>query len=168
MKSLSAAVLPLLVVASCGGDPSEDLCATAALEPVSLVLGTGSIFFEDITDGQDLPISQGPQGGFHVYGSLRASGLHPGTWEDFTDPLNPVVSFDIIDSDGQTLGGFTELPRPLKVRSDGTLELVGEYVVLDIGEMNDVTFQTVTLSVEVADTCGSVISDQQEVFLVPS
>jgi len=158
-------LLGALAITACGPSP-EDLCAAAAETPATIHIGTGAVVFEALEGGEDVKVVQGPQGGFHILGSFQGSGLHPGTWEDFTDPDNPMVSFSIREA-GVSLGGFDSLPRPLKVRTDGTLELVGEYVVLEIGNMDEATFRTVTFGVEVKDTCGTTVEDSVEVFLVP-
>ena len=151
----------------CSGTNIEEACSVAAEETAYLTIGTGSVFYEEIEAGADLGVENGPQGGFHVFGALRAGGFHPGTWEDFSDPYNPVVSFSVTTDDGH-LGGFDTLPRPLKVRSDGTLELVGEYVVLEVGTMDDAVYRSATVEVVVTDACGTEMSDSVEVFLVPS
>jgi len=150
----------------CAEPSTEDLCAALVDEEPLCVLGTGSVLFEDLEDGDDLPVHQGPQGGFHVTGSLRGEGLHPGTWEDFTDPNNPRVTFSLTTDEGQ-LGGYSDLPRPLKERSDGWLELVGEFVTLDIASVGEATYLNAVLSVEVTDACGTTVSDDREVLLVP-
>jgi hypothetical protein len=151
----------------CSGTNIEEACALAADEVAYLTIGTGSVFYEEIEAGADLGVENGPQGGFHVFGALRAGGFHPGTWEDFSDPYNPTVSFSVTTDEGH-MGGFDSLPRPLKVRSDGTLELVGEYVVLEIGTMEDAVYRSATVEVVVTDACGTEMSDSVEVFLVPA
>ncbi len=155
------------LIMGCTGTNLEEACALAADEEAYLTIGTGSVFYEDVEDGADLGVENGPQGGFHVFGALRAGGLHPGTWEDFTDPYNPTVSFSVTTDEGH-MGGFDSLPRPLKVRSDGTLELVGEYVVLEVGTMDDAVYRSATVEVVVTDACETEMSDSVEVFLVPS
>jgi hypothetical protein len=151
----------------CSGTNLEEDCSQASEEESYLTIGTGSVFYEEIETGGDLGVENGPQGGFHVFGALRAGGLHPGTWEDFSDPYNPIVSFSVTTDEGH-MGGFDSLPRPLKVRSDGTLELVGEYVVLEVGTMDDAVYRSATVEVVVTDACGTEMSDSVEVFLVPS
>lgn len=162
----SSKLTVIALTIGCSGTNIEEACKTAADETAYLNIGTGSVFYEEIPEGADLGVENGPQGGFHVFGALRAAGLHPGTWEDFSDPYNPMVSFSVTTDDGH-LGGFSELPRPLKVRSDGTLELVGEYVVLEIGTMEDAVYRSATVEVVVTDACGTEMSDSVEVFLVP-
>ena len=155
------------VAVGCSGTSIEEACSVAAKETPYLTIGTGSVFYEEIEAGGDLGVENGPQGGFHVFGALRAGGLHPGTWEDFSDPFNPVVTFSVTTDEGH-MGGFDSLPRPLKVRSDGTLELVGEYVVLEVGTMDDAVYRSATVEVVVTDACGTEMSDSVEVFLVPA
>lgn len=53
-------------------------CATDVQEvdhPASLELGAGSWRFESLTDGQELELIRGAQGGWHVWISVRTRGL---------------------------------------------------------------------------------------------
>lgn len=52
--------------------PSEGGGATVTFE-----LGKGQFTFEPLTDGEELPIFAGPQGGHHVYVSMRVRGIGP-------------------------------------------------------------------------------------------
>ncbi len=63
-------VLLCLVLCACG-DP---------LPPpeLTLELGTGESMFEPLTDEQEVPLVAGPQGGHHVWLSLRVGGLSQG------------------------------------------------------------------------------------------
>ena len=48
-------------------------CASSAIPAVEI--GTGEIEFQPLDDGDMLDIIQGPQGGFHLLGSLRVKGI---------------------------------------------------------------------------------------------
>lgn len=60
------------VVGLCFGVMLASACAP--VEP-AMELGTGLTAFEPIVDGQDLPMIEGAQGGWHVWLSLRVRGL---------------------------------------------------------------------------------------------
>ncbi len=65
MRGLGSAVLATLVA-----------CAPQVNgEGASLELGTGSWRFEPITDGQELELVRGAQGGWHLWLSVRTRGL---------------------------------------------------------------------------------------------
>lgn len=48
----------------------------AAVEPF-VTIGTGTSRYETLTAGESVDIIQGPQGGYHVWGALRAGGIDP-------------------------------------------------------------------------------------------
>ena len=70
MSALLGAALVTVLGAGC-----IDLDRPGPLVPDSLVLGTGSPLFVPIVDGDRVEIIHGPQGGFHINGSLLARGL---------------------------------------------------------------------------------------------
>ncbi|NOY91707.1 MAG: hypothetical protein GXP55_10950 [Deltaproteobacteria bacterium] len=151
-----------------GGGPPTDACEAAATETPSATLGMGSTIYAPLSDGDDVDINQGAQGGFHVWGTVRVTGLYPGVRDRRMDPSNPDVVFQVATMDGTIVGDTGSIVRPLKVRSDGQVELVGEIVPLMIGSTDDLAFQTVTLSVSITDFCGTTVMDSRSVRLVPS
>ena len=61
-----------LTASGCGeGEGADGLCPGAPM----LTLGTGRDAFEPLSNGQDLPLVRGIQGGCHVWLSLSASGI---------------------------------------------------------------------------------------------
>lgn len=54
-------------------------CTAAAPEPTpdepALELGTGTARFEPVVDGDELPMIRGAQGGWHVWASVRVTGM---------------------------------------------------------------------------------------------
>lgn len=102
------AALTLTLLAGCTGGSGE-----AALE-----VGTGETHFEPLDDYQRVPLVAGPQGGHHVWLSLRAQGLAAGP--------------ALLDVDAVPLDATEPPPRREPVRahlrpaSDGeAVELVG-------------------------------------------
>jgi hypothetical protein len=61
-------------VLGCGAAHEDEAPAATAAAP-SCELGTGASSFIAVHDGDRVPIIFGPQGGYHVWGSVRAKGL---------------------------------------------------------------------------------------------
>jgi hypothetical protein len=83
------ALTPVLLLTACPGPPPE-LCTGSANGTFAFELGTGgSDAFEPLTEGSELPMHFGPQGGQHVFVALRSTEVAPGLAEmrvRFTDP----------------------------------------------------------------------------------
>jgi hypothetical protein len=82
--------LSLLGLSACtsvgsGPIPTPDLCAALAADQ-ALELGTGGADFVALEDGDEVEQSWGPQGGDHVWASLRMQGVFGGgTWTPQTN-----------------------------------------------------------------------------------
>ena len=126
-------------------------------------VGTGEATFEALADGDALVYDLGPQGGWHVFGSLRAAGVVPGDAEDFSSPDNPIVSF-LVHLDGAPLGGYEDLPRPLDPAGD-RFELVGDTLVLDILDAEEIDGREATLDATLNDACGASLVGSRRVWL---
>lgn len=126
-------------------------CATPATQnghsAVSLALGTGADRFEPLAPGGPLLAYKGPQGGFHVYLTLRASGIMPGdptlaTSLCKTENANPCVEFTVTDlATGRTLDAYRALRAAFVAVPDapGVLELhKSRLVILDIASLREV------------------------------
>jgi hypothetical protein len=70
-------ILTLLWLAACHapGDDSAACAETCACTPPAVTIGTGPLPFAPMTEGQDVVMVHGPQGGWHVLAGLRASGV---------------------------------------------------------------------------------------------
>ncbi len=165
--STFAAVLLLLACGPEIAEPQLTPCENASQEVATCVLGTGSVLYTYVSDGDDIDIIQGAQGGFHVWGSVRVTGLNPGTFRDVAASDNPTIQFQVTELDGTELSAAGVVRRGLKVRSDGAVELVGEAVVLAIGSMDDAAWRDIVFSVVVTDSCGTEVSDSVQLRLVP-
>ena len=159
---LVAATAVTLGFVACSGEP--DAAELPGPEPVC-TLGAGSTIFEPLTDGDELAIVSGPQGGFHVWGTFRASGIEPGDFGSTENPTNPTTVFSVHRDNGDRVGGTSSLRQGLKQRSDGTLELVGEPVILGIASPEQLAGKIVDLSVEIVDSDGVEARDERSVVL---
>lgn len=126
-------------------------------------VGTGNTVFEAVTDGQVVPYVQGPQGGWHVWGSLRMGGLIPGDPEDVSSTDNPIVTFKV-QVDGADVGGFDALPRGFSPSGDA-FERVGDTLILQITESAQLEGSAAVLTATVTDTCGTTVEDARSVAL---
>jgi hypothetical protein len=58
------------------GDLSDDLAACEGTEP-SAVIGTGEYAWQDLSPGDEVTMVHGPQGGWHILGSVRIDDMSP-------------------------------------------------------------------------------------------
>ncbi len=152
--------LPLLTACT-PDDPGPPPGACDGLGTPSVTVGTGLDVFTPYEDGADLPFWHGPQGGWHVYGSVQVAGLFVPTTRDYADPDNLIVSFAITDAAGASLAGYADLPRLFTPDAHGVPTLLGERLILSIMDPADVEGATVTVTATVSDACGSTVSDGQ-------
>jgi len=91
--------------------------------PKTLTLGTGASKFDPVVDGQDLTIQFGGQGGRHVWGAARATGV----------PNSGTLSFRVSDGTDTTLAS-RQLELGLFTSTQGIecgWELAGQTVVFN-------------------------------------
>ena len=151
---------PLFFVATMllTGCPSAD-------DPAALI-GGGELEWEDF-DG-DAEIIQGPQGGFHLLGSVRVTGIEAGDPTDLQSPNNPTITFDVVHGDGSMLltGEFTQGMEGTPEGTEGwTHQIVGRFAILDIEDDDELHGESVTFSVRVEDAFGVVVEDAVELDL---
>ncbi len=130
-------------------------------------VGTGELAWEALGEGDALTVVHGPQGGYHVLGSVRTAGLNPGTGE-LDDPSNPTVTFQLTQ-EGVPLAPFAVSRQGLDAldpaRDGATHELIGRLVILDISDDDEVVDREATLEVVVEDAGGLVLTDERTVML---
>lgn len=141
--------------------PADDPCAAFDGREPQVEVGTGGVEFVALVEGGEVPFVRGPQGGYHVYGSVVAADLYVPDTTDYADPTLPRVSFSVTGDTGR-LAGYDALPRLLTAGEDGTWSLVGEILVLDIQAPEEVEGLPVAVSVTVADQCGATASDTRQ------
>lgn len=133
-------------------------CSPCPSGPPSLALGTGQTHFEPLTDGDPLDMLRGPQGGFHVFGSLQLTELVGGSGPIETDI--PHVGFSLVTDEQEEVAAWAT--RPLWV-PDG--ELIGQLVVFSHPVPPSLDGVGATFSAEVTDRCDSTASDAVSVVL---
>ncbi len=121
-------------------------------EDVTLEAGIGEAAFAPAADGDDLPLVFGPQGSFHVWGALRATGVVPGDPADFAEKRNPKLTM-VLEQGGEVIGGFVKLPRGLYPDGDAYVRF-GETLV--VGPVVDALLGTeADLVVAIEDAAGA-------------
>ena len=150
-------LLVLICVAGCAPEPA-------------LLLGSGEVDFEEVDDGDSMPVIQGPQGGFHLLASFLVAGVEAGDRRNLSDDRNPLITLDV-EQDGASLilispfvQGLAEAPDALR---PWTHQLIGRFAILDIAADHELDGATVTLSARVDDVHGVAVSDSIQVDLFP-
>ncbi len=154
--------MPLLVALLAAG------CADPEPVEPAVSLGTGELAFEPLVEGGVLSVVHGPQGGYHVVGSVRARGFDPGDADRLDAPNNPLVAFRTWrdDVDLTLTGAYRQGLDPRAVEADAdadaagwTHEMVGRLCILDIADDDELAGDTVVFEVEVTDVLGRVFRD---------
>ncbi len=139
-------------------------------EDPGVLLGSGEVEFETVGDGDTMQVIRGPQGGYHLLGSVLVKGMIPGDREDLSSTRNPTITFDVVHGDESIVlidsitQGLDEAPSS---QEPYTHQLVGRFVLLDITSDAELDGETVTMSVVVDDVGGESQRDEVTVDLEP-
>lgn len=161
MPLLVAVVVAALAV-GCGSDSGS--------EPVDpeVILGTGEASFEPLTNGDEIQIIQGPQGGFHFLGSVLVRGIEPGDPDDLSAPDNPTTEFRVWSGGARVDLMASRYTQGLDPGPDAdTSQMIGRLVILNIAADDELDGAEVTLDVTVSDTVGNTASDERTLTAVP-
>lgn len=150
-----------LALAACDDPTTTEDCPRGS---ASLEVGTGEDAFVPLSADDPLPFVRGPQGGHHVYGSLRATGVRPGDPADPYGPHSPLVTF-VLTVDGAEVAALRAQPRLFTEGPDGDT-LVGQLVVFSLPDPTPLDGAAATFSAEVTDECGATATDARDVVLV--
>ncbi|MDG1137885.1 MAG: hypothetical protein P8N28_06425 [Phycisphaerales bacterium] len=135
-------------------EPAEDPA------PLLIELGTGEWEWAPLEQGEDVPVIQGPQGGFHLLGSVRVSGVDAGSADDLSDPRNPTTTFSVL-FEGANLAPSSRFVQGLDVVPAGAEpyrhEMIGRFIILDITADDELDGVELELSVKVEDVDGEVL-----------
>ena len=133
--------------------------------PPSLELGTGIRSFEALADGGSIFIVQGPQGGYHFFGSLRAQNINPGDSEDLSDSENPQTTFEAFVGDTRVDAMASSYRQGLSAL-DGYAQMLGRQVILDILDDDELDGAMVRFTVTVEDASGIVLTDERSLTAI--
>lgn len=124
------------------------------VEDASLEVGTGTATFEPLTADGPIGFYPGPQGGHHIFVSVRARGLLAGT-PDGLGYDNPVVSISVVTD--RELSIEQDIQRAFDPDGD-VLQFVGVLVRLFHPDPVTLDGDPMMLSVDVEDRCGTQAS----------
>ena len=157
---LAPLLVAFVLVSACSsddaGDPDAGTDADTSTDPPRtdpwMEVGTGVTEFEALTEGQEIPIVQGPQGGFHVWGGLQGFNF---------EPDNAEISYVLI-IDGETVADalyYDDIPR---VRDRYEYSRVA-VVLFDEIDPESISGQTATLALRLRTADGGELTDQIDV-----
>lgn len=154
-------ILGLLAAGCPGGDDGGG--GVTAVE-----LGTGTINWEPITDGQDLELIAGPQGGHHFILHSRARGILPGDPERPGLDENPATLFQIFaDDDRQVDAQFPPYKLGYRAAGGGWFVLPsGRILQLIEGEVESLFDTEVRIVIRVRDEAGREATDEHRVHVI--
>jgi hypothetical protein len=149
--------MPLLLslLLACGGPDAGQV-------PVEGQLGTGEWEWEALVDGDEIPVIQGPQGGFHLLGSVRVAGLETGDPDDLSESQNPTTSFHVWRGSTDLTPGARYVQGLDPVTDDiepFTHEMIGRFAILDIDDDDELDGVELLFEVVVEDVQGELASD---------
>ena len=133
-------------------------------------MGTGEWDWEPLEDGQEIDVIQGPQGGFHLLGSVRVAGIAAGTADDLGDPDNPTTRFWVMH-EGVDLAPSSVFIQGLDASpqdaSPFTHQMVGRFVIMDIAADDELDGVEIVFGVSVEDVDGVRVEAAMTLTAVP-
>ncbi len=164
----SISILLSVTGIACSSTASDD---TGELQyDPGVLLGTGEYEWEDLTDSGAVYVIFGPQGGYHLLGSVRTRGIEAGDNEDLTSTSNPTVQFSVIWDDEEFVmsGDITQgLDPVIDETATWTHEMIGRFAILDIVTDEDISGQNVDFTVKVTTSEGIQYTDTMELIVEP-
>lgn len=170
-RLLHVLVFALAVAAGCGADgedPSDagsDGGSDAA--NAALVIGTGFPDFEALELGQEVPIIEGIQGGFHIWGGFLIRGVDPDDLSiDFTAELDGEVVASARYQDDLYLA-FD--PEAWPAFADGAWDYAYAAVAVIFDDAIDpdaISGSRLSFDVTVTDRNGVTVADSTEVVAI--
>ncbi len=129
-------------------------------------LGHVSGEFTTLTEGQNLQIETGPQGGFHFTLSARITDMDPGDPNDSLAGRNPRTRFTLFEEDGTVISEGQNCPtRLVYLKENGHTQLkFGLPILFPTSRVHEYYETTVRIQVEVIDSDGKYASDDVSIF----
>ena len=163
--------MPLLLMAwiACA-KPEEDPKTPQGLGDPLIELGTGEWEWESLEGITEMPIIQGPQGGFHFLGSVRVSGIEPGDPDDLSEPNNPTTAFSVlVNGEDITMAAtyIQGLDKAPSIAEPFRHQMVGRFVIVDILTDDDLVGADIELTVAVTDVLGTELYTSTQMGVYP-
>lgn len=148
--------------------PPPDVCRPSKPGPAEVILGTGQTDYAPLTDGQELQLEQGPQGGHHIWMAVRMKNLRQsGSTTTVTStvvdgpqvlaPLAVVFTFDRDEGNYCKVSGLRYQVDVSGLAADGSSIPAPDYKLF-LGK-------TLTVTAEVVDSTGTRASGSKTVRL---
>lgn len=130
-------------------------------------IGTGTLAFEPLQDGQPLDLVTGIQGGFHFVLHARLAGLEPGDPRQSNHPDNPVTRFRVLDQAGERVDIEEVRILGYEDTGDGWHTLTSGRIVRIVNARVPALYDTeVRIQVRIDDVRGRVAEDEVRVIAV--
>jgi len=171
MRSLSLLVVTFALGLATACE-EQDSCTRALEVDTHLEIGEGEQELTLIENLDRVPVSQGSQGGNHIWIGVRTSGIAPGRRGTIgrAAEAGPDIVFDLLDSTGARIGdgGVSETPL---VGDELEADLIGAELFVDSwegdndgGEESDEE-ALYTLRATLLDRCGTELIAERQVYL---
>ena len=169
----SRPVFGVLALAACSGGaanpPSPDICEVDQPSPGSTAeIGTGTVAFEPLVEGQELPIHTGPQGGHHIITHARMTGLDQGDVTAPGDPGNPNTTFCAFREDGSPVH-LQPISYDLGYEAEGDAFVLptGRFLLLQDAIVDQLYGERLRITVAVRDDAGHAAFGEHTIVAVP-
>ena len=154
----------MFLLFSCGVSPTD---SSPTPEP-EIVLGTGEVEWEEL--GDDISVIMGPQGGYHILGSVRARGILAGDPENLGDPNNPTTHFEVLHEgidlviSSDYVQGLAATPSSVE---HWDVEMIGRFAILGIDSDQSLDGESLLFRVSVSTADGVELSDERTLLAYP-
>lgn len=152
------------LLCACGDDGVEITPADAG--PPTALLGSGDRDFEALTNGDTILIVQGPQDGYHFFGSVVATNINAGDSKNLASADNPTTTFEVFMGAQRVDAMASNYTQGLKVTNRGA-EMIGRNVILDIQDDSELDGAQVRFVVTIDDVDGVSVSDERNLVAMP-
>ena len=130
-------------------------------------IGTGTLVFDPLEDGQPLDLIAGIQGGFHFVLHARMAGLEPGDAQQSSHPDNPVTRFRVLDQAGARVDIEEVRTVGYEDVGDGWHALASGRIVRIANDRVPALYGTeVRIQLRIDDVHGRVAQDEVRVIAV--
>jgi hypothetical protein len=109
---------------------------------------------------------QGPQDGYHFFGSLIATNINAGDPNLLSSPQNPTTTFEVFMGTDRVDAMASSYTQGLKISSRGA-EMIGRNVILDIQDDSELDGAQVRFVVHLDDVDGTSVSDERNLVAIP-
>ena len=167
--------LSILFAGACSG--TNHVCNKAGRQDASVSIGTGVDHFVAFDDEEVLRPVWGPQGGHHIWGAVKTTGLNPGFGEqpqerdmdgfrlgkpDFGDLVTLSFAFsypnDLMEADASSFETIMDGDVKLAESAGHTVFISPYQIFAKYPEQDAVRIE---MSVQAEDVCGTVVSAQR-------